>query len=157
IPARPRGVLVARGAWLLLWGSLAYFAVLPANRTPGGPHDLVAGMAAGQPTWLASLDRGAAGLLAGHGAAGSIGLAAAFAAIAAGVYLPPAAVRLTLTAAIVLALAIWVVGQNLGGVLAAGATDVGSGPLLVLIALAYWPFRADNSNRLQPGHTSGAL
>ena len=38
---------VARAAWLVLWGSLAYFAVLPANRAPGGPHDMIAGMAAG--------------------------------------------------------------------------------------------------------------
>ena len=37
---------------------------------------------------------------------------------------------------------IWVVAQALGGILASGATDPNSGPLLVLLALAYWPARA---------------
>ncbi len=36
---------------------------------------------------------------------------------------------------------IWVVVQALGGILASGATDPNSGPLLVLLALAYWPAR----------------
>jgi hypothetical protein len=33
----------------------------------------------------------------------------------------------------------WVIGQALGMILATGATDPNSGPLLVLLALAYWP------------------
>ena len=36
---------------------------------------------------------------------------------------------------------IWVFAQALGGILAGGATDVNSGPLLALLALAYWPPR----------------
>ena len=34
---------------------------------------------------------------------------------------------------------IWVVGQAFGAILAGGATDPNSGPLLALLALAYWP------------------
>ena len=41
--------------------------------------------------------------------------------------------------AVVVALVIWVVGQAFGVILAGGATDPNSGPLLVLLALAYWP------------------
>jgi hypothetical protein len=44
--------------------------------------------------------------------------------------------------AIVVALVIWVAAEALGGILASGATDPNSGPLLVLLALAYWPARA---------------
>ena len=44
-----------------------------------------------------------------------------------------------MVATIVLSALVWVVGQDLGGVLAPGVTDVGSGPLLILVALAYWP------------------
>ena len=44
--------------------------------------------------------------------------------------------------AIVVAAIIWVFAQALGGILAAGAIDVNSGPLLALLALAYWPQRA---------------
>jgi hypothetical protein len=37
---------------------------------------------------------------------------------------------------------IWVVAEGFGGILAGGGTDPNSGPLLVLLALAYWPLRA---------------
>ena len=43
--------------------------------------------------------------------------------------------------AIVVAAFIWVFAQAFGGILAGGATDVNSGPLLALLALAYWPLR----------------
>jgi hypothetical protein len=36
----------------------------------------------------------------------------------------------------------WVFVQALGGILATGATDPNSGPLLVLLALSYWPARS---------------
>jgi hypothetical protein len=42
-------------------------------------------------------------------------------------------------AAVVVGLVIWIPGQAFGGILAGGMTDPNSGPLLVLIALAYWP------------------
>jgi hypothetical protein len=37
---------------------------------------------------------------------------------------------------------IWVFGEAFGGIMAGGATDPNSGPLLVLLALTYWPTRA---------------
>jgi hypothetical protein len=39
------------------------------------------------------------------------------------------------------ALTIWVVGENFGAIFAGSATDPNSGPLLVLLAAAYWPAR----------------
>ncbi len=38
-------------------------------------------------------------------------------------------------------LAIWVTGENFGGILTGQATDPNTGPLLVLLALAFWPRR----------------
>jgi hypothetical protein len=38
--------------------------------------------------------------------------------------------------------AFWVVGQGLGGVLNWGATDPGTGPLIILLALVAWPRNA---------------
>ena len=38
-----------------------------------------------------------------------------------------------------MALAIWVIGENFGGILTGQATDPNTGPLLVLVTLAYWP------------------
>ena len=63
-----------------------------------------------------------------------------FAVIAVAVFIP-AACRPALAVAIVLALAIWLVGEDLGDVFTGRGTDPNTGPLLVLLALAYWPRR----------------
>jgi hypothetical protein len=61
--------------------------------------------------------------------------------VAAGVYLPASRTRLVLGLAVALSLVLWVIAQGLGEILAGGATDPNSGPLLILLALAYWPAR----------------
>ena len=86
--------------------------------------------------------RGAASLVAGQGLAVSIVLAVAFVLITVSVYLPRRAARTAKAAlllAIVAAVVIWVAAQAMGGILASGATDPNTGPLLALLALAYWP------------------
>jgi hypothetical protein len=135
------GAGAARGLWVVLWGSLAYFSVTAASRTAQGLHDMIAGMADGEPGWLAALDRSAAGALARHGLPASIALAAVLAAIALGSFLPAPGARIAVAVAVAVSLIIWLVGQDLGEILAKDATDVNSGPLLALIALAYWPLR----------------
>jgi hypothetical protein len=142
VAARAVGAPVARALWLVLWLSLAYFALLPGNRAPQALHDMIAGMTDGEPGWLAALDRGAASLVAHQGLAASIVLAVALVIVAAGVYLPVPAARGTLVLAIVLAALIWVFGEAFGEIMTGGATDPNSGPLLTLLALAYWPARA---------------
>jgi len=137
--ARAVGAHVARALWLVLWLSLAYFAVTPANRAPGAVSGMISGMTDGEPHWLSWLMKGAASVVTGADLATSITLAVALALIAVGVYLPAPAAQGTLLLAIVVSLVIWVFAQALGGILAGGATDLNSGPLLVLLALAYWP------------------
>jgi hypothetical protein len=137
--ARPLGVLPARLLWLTLWGSLAYFTVQAANRTAQGLPHMISGMTAGEPGWLASLDRGAASLLTGQGALASAVLALALGTIAVGIFLPLPGARAVVLLAVAVALAIWVVGENFGGILAGSATDPNSGLPLVLLAAAYWP------------------
>jgi hypothetical protein len=139
--ARAVGAPVARALWLVLWLSLAYFTLLPGSRAPQALHDMIAGMESGEPGWLAAIDRQAAALVANQGLAASIVLAAVLVLIAAGVYLPKPAAQATLILAIVVALVIWFTGEALGAILAGGGTDPNSGPLLVLLALAYWPAR----------------
>jgi hypothetical protein len=140
--ARAVGAPVARALWLVLWLSLAYFALLPPNRAPQALHDMIAGMEDGEPGWLAALDRGAASLVAHQGLAASTVLAVALVIIAVGVCLPAPAARGTLVLALVVAVAIWVFGEAFGEIMAGGATDPNSGPLLALLALCYWPARA---------------
>lgn len=143
IAARSVGARAARALWLVLWLSLAWFALTPANRAPQGLSGMIAGMEDGEPGWLAALDRGAASVLAGHGLAASVVLAAALAVIAIGVYLPRRASAPILVSAIVLAGLIWVFGEAFGEIFTGSATDPNSGPLLVLLIFAYWPPRTD--------------
>jgi hypothetical protein len=140
--ARPFGTGPARLAWLALWGSFGYFALLGANRAAQGLHSMMTGMAVGEPGWLASLDRGTASLLVGRGTGVSVVLALVFVVIAAGIYLPGRGARAAAALAAAVALLIWLAGENFGGILAGSGTDPNTGPVLVLLAAAYWPRRA---------------
>ena len=142
VAARAVGAHVARALWLVFWLSQAYFALTPVNRAPQAVNGMIASMNSGEPGWLAAIERGGASLVANQGLAASIVLSVALVLIAIGVYLPRPFAKASLVLAIVVALVIWVVAQAFGGILAGGATDPNSGPLLVLLALAYWPSRA---------------
>ena len=145
----------ARTLWIVLWGSLAYFAVSGANSAAQGLHDLISGEADGEPGWIAWLDRNAASGLAHDGLAVSVVLAVLLAIVALGVLLPARVANATLVLGIVLALAFWVIGENFGALLAGGGTDVNSGPLLVLLAASYW--RSPTTTEATSGAGSDAL
>jgi len=148
VAARAVGTSVARGVWVVLWALLAWFAVLGVNRSPQRLNQLVRQMATGQPRWLAGLDDHVAGALAQRGLGVSVALAAALGVVAVGVFLPPALARATTALALVLGAAIWVLGENFGGIFTGTGTDPSSGPLLVLIAAAYWPSQRSASAEL---------
>jgi hypothetical protein len=145
VAARAVGAPAARALWLVLWASLAYFALLPANRAPQGLHAMLSGMTEGEPAWLASIGQHGAAVLAHQGLAASVVLAALLALIAIGMYLPLPAARTILALAMVVSAVIWVAGQDLGGILTGTETDPSSGPLLILLVLAYWPMRTDGA------------
>ena len=130
----------SRAAWLALWGSFAYLILQPAVRAPRSLHDTLAQNAAGEPGWLAALDRGAASAAGSHGLVISVLLATVFAVIAAGLLLP-ATTRPALVLAALAGLAIWIAGENFGAMATGMATDPNTGPLLILLAAAYWPPR----------------
>jgi hypothetical protein len=132
------GPLGSRQLWLLLWGSSAYFLLQGPVSAPGALSSAIAGLADGEPGWLASLDRAAASAAGTHGGIICVLLAVMFALIAAAVYVP-AATRPALVAAVIAAAAIWVLTENLGEVLTGTGTDPNTGPLLILLAVAYWP------------------
>lgn len=132
----------ANGLWAALWSSMALLSLLGEARAPASIGSAIASVDSGEPGWLAALDRHVAGLAAGHGLAAAVVVAAVSLVVAAAVYLPPAASRAALSLAIFVSLAVWLLTENLGTVLAGGATDPNSGPLLVVLALAYWPVHA---------------
>ena len=139
VAARAVGAPAARLLWLVLWGSLAYFALTPANRAPQALPDMIVSMTGGEPGWVTGLENHAAAVLANQGLTASIVLAVALAVIAIGVFLPAPLARSVLILALVVAAFIWVFGEAFGQILTGGATDPNSGPLLALLALAYWP------------------
>ena len=147
---RAVGAPAARALWVALWGGLAWIQLLPVNRAPQAVHDDVTGMAAGEPRWLQSLVNGAGSLVAHRGLTVSIILAVLYGLIALAIFLPATGLRPALIAAAVLGLVIWIPGQAFGGILAGGMTDPNSGPLLVLIALAYWPARPPGPAAVPP-------
>jgi hypothetical protein len=130
---------VAPLAWILVWAGEAYFALLPANDSPAAMHAMLAGMADGEPQPIASLDRSLAHLAA-HSPIIGPGIGALFALCALAVLLPPRFAKPLYGLAMVLAAITWL-GQDLGGILTGQGTDPNSGPLLFLLALAYWPIR----------------
>ena len=143
--ARPVGTATARGLWFVLWGSLAYFALQPANTDGQAVHDMISDMAQGQPGWLAAIGNHSADLVANRGLEMSIVLAILLGIIALGVFLPPQLTALwkaTLVLAVVVSAAIWVIGEALGGLFGGQGTDPNSGPLLALLVLIYWPHPA---------------
>jgi hypothetical protein len=135
---RAVGRRAARAAWLALWLGLAGLALLPATKAPRALSDMIAGTTPGEPAWLAWTDAHAASALARYGLLASILLAVVFTAIALGACLPGRASRAAIVMAIAVAVALGL-AQGLGGVLTGSGTDPDTGPLLVLLALAFWP------------------
>ena len=144
IAARAVGEKPALILWTVLWASMAFFALQPDARSPHGLSDEIKDMAAGQAASVTWPVTHLASLLAGQGLLAAILLAAAFAATALGRWLPIRTVRAariaqaTIVLALVLAAFLWL-AQGLGGLFTGASTDPSSGPLLALLALAYWP------------------
>ena len=109
-----------------------------ANSSAQGLHNLIRSLASSEPGWVGSLDRKVGSLVAHQGTAVTVSVAILLAIVASGVYLPKRPGKVTIGLAVVLALLFWVVGQNFGALFTNSATDVNSGPLLVLLAAAFW-------------------
>jgi hypothetical protein len=107
----------ARLAWLTLWAGMAALMAF----APQSASALTA--AGGTPA-----------------AALTAVVTAAFAFSAAGILFPVTA-RAAVTTAAVTAAVVWIAGEHFGSLLSGMATDPNSGPLLLLIALAFWPVR----------------
>jgi hypothetical protein len=147
IAARAVGAPIAKGLWLVLWGSLSCFAVLSTNRSSQGLHNLIATEGNGEPAWVAWTDHHIASTVDHKGLAVATVLAILLLVVAIGAYLPDSVANATVALGAVMALAFWVVGENFGALFTNGATDVNSGPLLMLLSVSYWRW----SPRPDPG------
>ena len=122
-------------AWAVLWVGGAIFQALPGQNTGTDVAGVISGGAAGAPGWLGRLDAAIASWTARHGASVVVALVVAEALIGLAALLPRTR-RVALAAGIVLAVTIWVVGQDLGQLYSGQATDPNTAPLIVLMALA---------------------
>ena len=138
VAARTVGVTAAKVVWAVVWGLLAILAVVGSGRSPQALHDLVTAYM-GQPGWLAHINQATASMFLHHGTTAAILLAVVCVVVAIGVYLPSQFTKATLVLGIVTFVFIWVATENFGGILAGGATDPNSGPLIIILALIYWP------------------
>lgn len=134
----PFGARWSRRLWLVLWGSSAYLMLQAPNRAAGALRASIAGLAAGEPHWIAALDDASAGAAGRAGTLLPVLLAGGFATIGVAIFVPATA-RLAVGLSIFAALSIWALGENFGGILTGQATDPNTGPLLALVALAFWP------------------
>jgi hypothetical protein len=132
-------VKAAKAIWVGVWAVLALLSVVSSGRSPQALRDLVARMNRGEPGWLARIDRSSESLFLHHGTTTAILLAIVCLVVAVGIFLPAPGAQTTLVLAIVVFAVIWVAVQNFGGILASGATDPNSAPLVILLALIYWP------------------
>jgi hypothetical protein len=134
--ALPRGGLLgdrgARATWAALWFSLSALWLLPANRGAGAVHDAIAKAPSGA-AWLSNIQSHVATFAVGRGLAIAVsGACLSFAiglAVALGRWRRP-----SLALSVAIALIYFMLGQGMGGVLTGSGTDLGSGPLLILLA-----------------------
>lgn len=149
-PEYPISTRACTGVWLSFWlGTTAAQAFSPYSSRVLLRSNLKESEI-GQPGYLVAAARWMYTLSASHGSQliwvmavlqVSIGLAA----------LNRSHRRIWLSVAIALSVFYWVVGQDLGGVLAGGATDPGLGPLVVLLAAVMWKEPA----QVAPSHYHG--
>lgn len=156
VAARSVGPKAAKIIWAVVWLSMALLAVVGSGRSPQSLSALVTRMNMGQPGWLAGLDRWTSTALVDHGGLVALVLCLVCVVVAVGAFLSPRVTRATLVLAIVVFGAIWAATQNFGGVLASGATDPNSGPVVVVLALAYWPSSNTRNTPGPPGSVPAA-
>jgi hypothetical protein len=122
-------------AWAALWVGGAVFQALPGQNRGAAIATVLTGSGAGAPHWLDRLEASVAGFATHHGPAVVVAL------VVVETLIGVAALRRTsrtiaATAGFALALAIWVIGQDLGQLYSGHATDPNSGPLIALMAVA---------------------
>jgi hypothetical protein len=133
----------AKVIWLILWVGLAALNLQPANLGPTSVRSAVSGVAGDQPAWIAALVNGFGRLSTHDGFALTMAGAVLMALVGVGIFLPARWTRVTIVGALLTSAFIWLLGEALGALFGGHATDVNSGPLLAIIAIAYWPARLD--------------
>ena len=147
VAARSVGVAAAKAIWVVVWGLLALLAVVGSGRSPQALHDLVAALlrAARMAGPHRSLHRIAAPPSRNERLPSCWPWSASSWRSAS--TCRRRFTKVTLVLGMVTFAIIWVATQNFGGILAGGATDPNSGPLVIILALIYWPLTSSGTPR----------
>jgi hypothetical protein len=134
--------------WALIWTTGALLELEGINHAAAVPGAQIANGSYGEPTPFGWVDGGISHLIGQHGYlfALVLGLLAVFAGW--GIFVPNWR-RACLVTGIVVAVFVGVVGQALGAVFTGHGTDPGSGPLLILLALALWQPRRSSTSKVK--------
>jgi hypothetical protein len=132
--------------WVAVWVGTAALEAESINRMPLYASGAISNAGNGGPGWLTAANHAVGGLIGIHGSLFALCAALSQAAIGLGV-LAKGTRSASLAAGVLVALFYGVVGQGLGGIFsnglfglfASGATDPGTGPPMVLLALCLWP------------------
>jgi hypothetical protein len=150
------GELGARTVWAALWLGAAILWLVPSNAGAGALRSGFDSAPSGV-NWLSSLHASAASVVGGSGMTITVALTALSAEIGFSV-LWVRGTRIALLASIAISLVFWFLAEGLGGLFTGQATDVGSAPLMILIAALLLPLAsrspalAVKRARLQPSH-----
>jgi copper(I)-binding protein len=140
-----RGLQITLGLLWLLDGALQ---LQPFMFGPGFAGDVLAPAGAGQPGWVASGVHWAAGLVGAHPAPWNTLFAVVQLALGVGLLVRPL-VRVTLVASVGWALAVWYLGEGLGGLAGGHASLITGAPgavlLYAVLAFVVWPRRVDDA------------
>jgi hypothetical protein len=139
VAARSVGASAAKAIWAATWVLLGVLCVVGSGRQPQALRDLVAGLDSGEPGWMSNIDRASESFLLAHGGVAAVLLAVVCVLAAVSVYVSPRFTKFMIVLLVAAFGVIWIAVQDLGGILAGGATDPNSGPLVILLALIYWP------------------
>jgi hypothetical protein len=139
------GQRLGSAGWVLIWTAGALLELEGTNHAAAVPGAQIANGSYGEPALFRLIDEQGGHLIGQHGYlfAVILGLLAVF--VGWGIFVPTLR-KACLVTGIVLAVFVGVVGQDLGVIFTGHGTDPGSGPLLILLALALWrPRRSSKS------------
>jgi hypothetical protein len=122
-------------AWALFWISGAIFQALPGQNTATAVAGTVTANAQSGPHWLDRVDASVGGWISHQGRPTVVALVVVEALIGLGALYRPSRTLASVTG-FVLALGIWVLGQDFGGLFTGQATDPNTAPLIALMAVA---------------------
>lgn len=145
------GLLGERGArlvWATLWLAAAALWLFPANAGRDATSSAFASAPSGA-GWLSSLHASTATLVGGSGMTVAVLLAVISAEIGLCV-LRGRGTRIALIAAMAVSLVFWLLAEGLGGLFTGQATDIGTGPLMILISALLLPLATTDARASSP-------